>query len=52
MENYVRINKFIASNGLISRRKVDEYIEQGRVTVNGITIMEQGFKIDPDKYTK
>lgn len=49
MENYVRINKFIATNGIISRRKVDEYIEQGRVTVNGITIRKQGFKVDPDK---
>ena len=49
MENYVRINKFIASNGIISRRKVDEYIEQGRITVNGITVRERGFKVNPIK---
>jgi len=49
MENYVRINKFVAANGIISRRKVDEYIEQGRITVNGITVRERGFKVDPDK---
>ena len=48
MENLVRLNKFIASNGVSSRRKVDELIEQGRVTVNGNTISELGFKIDPD----
>ena len=49
MENYVRINKFIAANGIISRRKVDEYIEQGRITVNGITVRERGFKVNPSK---
>ncbi|MEO6696236.1 MAG: pseudouridine synthase [Ignavibacteria bacterium] len=47
MESTVRLNKFIASNGISSRRKVDELIEQGRVTVNGNTVIELGFKIDP-----
>lgn len=49
MENLVRLNKFMASNGISSRRKTDELIEQGRVTVNGNTVKELGFKIDPDK---
>jgi pseudouridine synthase len=44
-----RINKFIASYGKISRRTVDEYILQGRITVNGITITEPGFRINPEK---
>lgn len=48
MENLVRLNKFISSNGFSSRRKVDELIEQGRVTVNGNTIVELGFKINPE----
>src|SRR6187397_980965 len=48
MENSVRLNKFIAANGISSRRKVDEMITQGRVTVNGATIIELGHKIDPD----
>lgn len=48
MENFVRLNKFIASNGYYSRRKIDELIEQGRVTVNGKTIFELGYKIDPE----
>ena len=30
-----RLNKFIASSGLCSRRKADEYIENGDVVVNG-----------------
>lgn len=50
MENdLVRINKFIATYGDIARRKVDEYILQGRVTINGISIKQPGFKINPEK---
>lgn len=42
-----RLNKFIAANGYSSRRKVDELILQGRVTVNGNTVTSLGFKITP-----
>lgn len=31
----MRINKYIASTGLCSRRKAEEYIENGLVTING-----------------
>ena len=31
----MRINKYIASSGLCSRRKAEEYIEKGLVTING-----------------
>src|SRR4030095_880864 len=48
MEELVRLNKFIASNGISSRRKVDEMILQGRVTVNGNTVAELGYKINPE----
>jgi len=44
-----RLNKFIAANGFSSRRKIDEFIEQGRVTVNGKTIFDLGHKIDTEK---
>lgn len=33
----VRLNKFLAGTGLCSRRKADELIAQGRVTINGKT---------------
>ena len=46
-DNIVRLNKFIAANGISSRRKIDEMILQERVTVNGKTVNELGFKIDP-----
>ena len=48
MDNLIRLNKFIASNGVSSRRKIDELIEQGRVTVNGNTVAELGYKINPE----
>jgi 23S rRNA pseudouridine2605 synthase len=31
----MRINKFLASTGLASRRKCEEYVSSGRVTING-----------------
>jgi len=46
-DKFVRLNKFIAANGISSRRKIDEMILQERVTVNGKTVNELGFKIDP-----
>lgn len=34
----MRINKFLASAGIASRRKVEEYIRDGRVKVNNIVV--------------
>ena len=39
-----RINKYIASSGLCSRREADRLIEEGRVTVNG-TVAESGMQV-------
>lgn len=44
----VRINKYIASTGTISRRKADELILSGRVAVNGEKA-SPGITIDPEK---
>ena len=41
----VRLNKYIASTGFCSRRKADEYIEAGKVRVNGTVITELGYMI-------
>ena len=38
-----RLNKYIASSGLCSRRKADELIENGQVKVNGKKVSELGF---------
>lgn len=42
-----RLNKYIASSGLCSRRKADELIESGVVNVNGKIIKELGFQVGP-----
>ena len=41
----VRLNKYIASCGFCSRRKADEYIEAGKVRVNGEVVTELGFAV-------
>lgn len=45
----MRLQKFLASCGIDSRRKCEEIIAAGRVVVNGVRITEQGVKVDPDK---
>lgn len=45
----IRLNKFIAESGISSRRKAEEYILQGRVTVNNKNVTELGFKVNPDE---
>ncbi len=44
----IRLNKFLASAGICSRREADTYIAAGSVTVNGKTITEMGYKVRPD----
>lgn len=38
----IRLNKFISDSGYCSRREADQYIEQGRVTINNVDVMQQG----------
>ena len=45
----VRLQKFLANNGICSRRKAEEYIQQGLVKVNGETVTELGRKINPER---
>jgi 23S rRNA pseudouridine2605 synthase len=47
----IRLNKFLSNAGVLSRRKADEMIAEGRVTVNGKVALELGTKIDPEKDT-
>ena len=42
-----RLNKYIASSGMCSRRKADELIESGSVMVNGKKITELGYIVQP-----
>lgn len=43
----IRINRFVAGAGICSRRKADELIDEGRVKVNGKTVLEKGTCVDP-----
>ncbi len=47
----LRLNKYLASAGIASRRKSEEFILQGRVSVNGKVVTDLGRKIDPSKDT-
>ena len=42
----MRINKFISETGICSRRKADELVQAGRVTINGVTA-ELGSTAEP-----
>ncbi|MGP8214378.1 MAG: pseudouridine synthase [Bacteroidia bacterium] len=41
----LRLNKYIADTGYCSRRKADELIFAGRVTINGHLIIEPGYRV-------
>ncbi len=43
----VRLQKVLAQAGVASRRAAELMIEEGRVEVNGETILEQGRRVDP-----
>jgi len=45
----VRIQKYMAQCGVASRRKSEELIKAGVVRINGVTIYEPGFPVDPKK---
>lgn len=43
----MRLSKYLAHAGIAARRKCEEYIAAGLVTVNGETITTQGTQVDP-----
>lgn len=43
----MRLQKFLSSAGVCSRRKGEEFIKGGRVRVNGELVLKLGTKIDP-----
>ena len=43
-----RLQKIMAASGVASRRKAEEMIAAGRVTLNGKVVVEQGTKADPE----
>jgi len=47
MEELERLQKYLANNGVTSRRKAEEAILAGKVKVNGKIVIELGTKINP-----
>ena len=43
----IRLNKYISNSGVCSRREADELIKMGLISVNGKTITELGYKVNP-----
>ena len=43
-----RLQKFLANQGVCSRRKAEQYILEGKVKVNGQIVTELGTKINTD----
>ncbi len=42
----MRINQYIASAGICSRRKADDLIQEGRVKINGAVLMNPGYHVE------
>ncbi|MCB0271472.1 MAG: rRNA pseudouridine synthase [Bdellovibrionales bacterium] len=49
MSKTLRINKYLAQLGIASRRKADELLAQGRVSINGEVIKQHGVQVDIDQ---
>ena len=43
----IRLQKFLADNGIASRRKCEELIENGKIKINGEIVTKLGTKINP-----
>jgi 23S rRNA pseudouridine2605 synthase len=45
----IRLQRYLAACGVGSRRKCEEYIVDGRVTIDGKVVSELGSKVDPQR---
>jgi len=48
-DGLIRLNRYVANSGVCSRRKADELIVAGVISVNGKVVTELGTKVDPAK---
>lgn len=48
-DDLIRLNRYISNSGICSRRKADELIAAGTITVNGEAVKELGHKVNPYK---
>ena len=48
----IRLNKYIANSGICSRREADQLITEGTIKVNGVVVIELGYKVKPEDSVK
>lgn len=48
LKEQIRLQKFLASSGVASRRKAETLIKSGRIRVDGTVVTEMGIRINPD----
>jgi 23S rRNA pseudouridine2605 synthase len=48
-ETTIRVQKFLSQAGVCSRRTAEEWMEAGKVKVNGAVCRELGTKVDPER---
>jgi 23S rRNA pseudouridine2605 synthase len=46
-DGLIRLNKFLATAGVASRRKADLLIKEGNVSINGRPVRDMGIKVNP-----
>jgi len=51
MKEKIRLQKYCSERGIASRRKTEEYIQKGWITVNGTVVTELGTRVDPEHDT-
>lgn len=52
VENMERLQKFLSRCGVASRRKAEEWIQEGKVTVNDVTVTQMGYQISEKDIVK
>ena len=45
----MRLNKYLSECGLASRRKAEQFILEGRISVNGSVVIDLATQVDPEK---
>ena len=48
----IRLNKYLASAGVGSRRAFDTMVQQGEVVINGETCLSPGYRVQPEDFIK
>jgi 23S rRNA pseudouridine2605 synthase len=49
MNNTIRLDKYLSSNGFVSRRGVEKFLQENTVLINGSKAKEPGERLDPEK---